>query len=116
MYSEDIIGILDLDAVATEFSESDPSRAMGMMLFRHVVYNYHKLKNGFSFVAEIHQRGPMGVVEVVVLNSPEAKQMVLMTNKQIAVFMVYYLNDQGSKQLPFAALQAKHCALSCAMK
>ena len=37
----------------------------------------------------------MGAVEVVVLNTLEAKPMILMVNKQIDAYMVFYLKDKG---------------------
>ena len=44
MISEDLIGILDLDAVATVYSVSKPTRAVATMSLRHILYNYFKLK------------------------------------------------------------------------
>ena len=39
-----------------------------------------KLANGTSLIAEVHQRGPMGAVDVIVPNILEAEAMILMMN------------------------------------
>ena len=98
------------------FTESDPTKDVCTMAFRHVVYSYLKLSDGFSLIAGIDQRGTMGVVEVVVPNIPEAKQMVLMMNKQIAAFMVHYLKDQGMNEDFLLDLQTRHHSQPCDMK
>ena len=89
-----IHGILGLDVPVTVFSESDPTKAVGEMTLRYVMYNYVKLSDGSSLFAEIHQENPMMDVEVVVANIPEAERMVAMINKQPGVFFGNYLVDQ----------------------
>ena len=65
MTTEDLIGISDLDAVALVYSVSDPTKKIATMSLMHILYKYLKLKSGFSLVAEIHQQGTIGAVEVL---------------------------------------------------
>ena len=92
-----IHGILGLDVPVPVYSESDPTKIVGDMTLRYVMYNYVKLLDGSSLFAEIHQENPMMDVEVVVANIPEAERMVEVINKQPGVFFSHYLVD---KKLP----------------
>ena len=48
-----------------------------------------------SLIAEAHQRGHMGSVDIVIPNTPEADTMVVMMNKQLPVYLTFYLDDLG---------------------
>ena len=54
-----------------------------------------KMSDGSSLIAEVHQRGPMGVVDVIVPNTPEAEAMILMMNRHLPAFCFHYLTGQG---------------------
>ena len=90
-----ITGIMGLDTPVEVFSESDPTRVVGEMTLRQVMYNKIKLPDGSSLFGEIHQQNAMMDLEVVVANIPEAERMVALINKQAAVFLSNYLVDQG---------------------
>ena len=85
MTCEDIRGIVHLDATATIYSLStgDP---VGELSLRQVLLKYLKMSDGTSLIAEIHQRGLMGIVEIIVPNTAEAEAMVLMMNRQFAAY------------------------------
>ena len=95
MICEDIRGISELDATASFFSVTNPDEVVGVLSLRQVILRYIKLADGSSLVAEIHQRGTMGLVELVVPNTPEAEAMVLMMNRNVAAFCFHYLLHTG---------------------
>ena len=73
---------------------SNPDEIAGTMTLRRVLYRYIKMTGGEPLFAEVHQNGPMGTVQVVVGKTPEAERLVLMINKQPAVFFSNYLKDR----------------------
>ena len=54
------------------------------------------MDDGHSLIAEAHQRGHMGSVDIVIPNTPEAETMVAMMNKQLPAYLTFYLNDLGT--------------------
>lgn len=92
---EEIKGIVDLDRAVPFYDEEDPSTEAGKMSLRDVLYSFLKMSDDLPLIAEMHQRGVMGVVEVVIPNIPVAEQMVLMMNKNVAAYLLYYLVEQG---------------------
>ena len=48
-----------------------------------------------SLIAEAHQRGHMGSVDIVIPNRPEAETMVEMMNKQLPAYITFYLDALG---------------------
>ena len=65
------------------------------MNLRHVLYNYVNMEDGHSLIAEAHQRSYMVSVNIVIPNKPEAETMVAMTNKQLPVYLTFYIEYQG---------------------
>lgn len=90
MICEDISGITHLDASAPII---DPvtQATVGHLTLRQVLLKYLKMSDGSTLIAEIHQRGSMGTVEVIVPNTAEAESMVLMMNRQFPAFCLHYL-------------------------
>ena len=83
MTAEELVGIIDFDATENVYSVLDPTKAVATMILRHVLYKYVKMYDGHSLIAEAHQRGHMGSVDIVIPNTPEAETMVAMMNKQL---------------------------------
>ena len=94
MTCEDIRGITNLDATAQIFSITS-NEPVGHLSLRQVLLRYMKMNDGHSLIAEIHQRGPMGTVEVIVPNTAEAESMVLMMNRQLPAFLLHYLTTKA---------------------
>ena len=90
MMCEDIRGITNLDATAPILSVST-GIPMGELSLRQALLKYMKMTDGRSLIAEIHQRGTMGLVEVIVPNTAEAESMVLMMNRHFPAFCSHYL-------------------------
>ena len=97
-------GFLNIDEEVPFYHLDDLSIPAGTMSLRFVIYTYFKMEDGHSLVAEIHQRGPMGAVEVVVPNTPAAEHMVVMMNKQMGAYIFYYLTTVA--MLPESFVQA----------
>ncbi len=99
MTCEDIRGIVHLDATAPVLSASTGEQ-IGSLSLRQVLLKYLKMNDGTSLIAEIHQRGTMGIVEIIVPNTPEAEAMVLMMNCQFPAFC-YHALQKADLDLPF---------------
>ncbi len=81
MVLKDVTGITNLNGHADLYQEgmSKPLR----FTLRKLLLQYLRLSDGGQLLAEIHQSSKvMGRVQVVVPNSPEAEQMILMMNKK----------------------------------
>ena len=109
MICEDIRGITELDATAPFFSVTNPEEQVGTLSLRQVILRYIKLADGSSLVAEIHQRGSMGLVEMVVPNTPEAEAMVMMLNRNFPAFCFHYLLEAGMDESFLKALLRTAC-------
>ena len=72
MTEEELVGVIDFDETETVYSVSDPTKAVATMSLGHVLYKYVKMDDGHSLIAEAHQRGHMGSVDIVIPNTPEA--------------------------------------------
>ena len=94
MTCDDLRGIVNLDAevvVKKGSTKEDPT----VVSLRQVLLFKFKLSDGTSLVAEVHQRGTMGLVDVIVPNIPEAEAMLLMMNRHFPAFCVHYLTEKG---------------------
>ena len=76
MTAEELEGIIDFNVTETVYSASYSSKPVATMNLRHVLYNYVKMEDGHSFIAEVHQRGFMVSVNILISNTPEAETMV----------------------------------------
>ena len=94
MTCEDIRGITNLDATAQIFSVTS-NEPVGQLSLRQVLLKYMKMADGHSLIAEIHQRGPLGIVEVIIPNTAEAESMVLMMNRHFPAFCLHYLTTHA---------------------
>ena len=94
MTCDNLRGIVNLDAevvVKKGSTKEDPT----VVSLRQVLLFKFKLSDGTSLVAEVHQRGTMGLVDVIVPNIPEAEAMLLMMNRHFPAFCVHYLTEKG---------------------
>jgi hypothetical protein len=93
MTCEDIRGITNLDATA-QIQSITSDTPVGQLSLRQVLLKYMKMSDGHSLIAEIHQRGPLGVVEVIIPNTAEAESMVMMMNRHFPAFCYHYLTTR----------------------
>ncbi len=94
MILEEVVGVTDLDSEAVLNEAGLPTPLW--LLLRKILLQYIRLSDGHQLLAEIHQSGKvMGKVQVVVPNTPEAEQMILMMNKNFPAYVGYVLCDQG---------------------
>jgi hypothetical protein len=83
MLLKDIVGITNLDATAPIFEEVS-NKFLGYLSLRQVLLCYLWLSDGHQLIVEVHQSDEiMGPVQVVIPNTPEAKRMLLMMNKNV---------------------------------
>ena len=79
---------------------------------RQVLLIQFHMSDGTSLIAEVHQRGPMGIVDVIVPNTPEVEAMILMMNCHFLAYYYHYLSGNGVDKVfvktSFARLVALH--------
>ena len=109
MTAEALKGIIDFDVTETVYSVSNPTKPVARMSLRHVLYKYVKMEDGHSLIAEAHQRGPMGLVDIVIPNTPEAEIMVKMMNKHLPAYLTFYLAKVGLDKEFVRRLLARAC-------
>jgi hypothetical protein len=86
MLLEDLVGIMDLNASAKIY-QSSMSGPLQFSL-QLVLLCFVQLNNGHRLFAEVHQANEvMGKVQPVIPNTPEAEQMILMTNKNFQAYI-----------------------------
>ena len=81
-----IYGIEVLDLEVEFYKKSERTQVADAMTLRYVMYNYMKMESSHSLFVDIHQEGDFVMVQVVVGNTPEAEQTIMMINKQPVVF------------------------------
>jgi hypothetical protein len=79
--SVQVKGITDLDASAKVICP-DSGNMLGYLSLHQTLLKYLKLPDGNPMRAELHQRGPQGVVDMIIPNTPLAKSSFEMFNKQ----------------------------------
>jgi hypothetical protein len=95
MLLEDIVGITNLDATAPIFEEVS-NKFLGNLSLHQVLLRYLWLSDGHQLIAEVHQSDEiMGSVQAVIPNTPKAKWMILMMNKNVPSYIGNVLKDQG---------------------
>jgi hypothetical protein len=56
----------------------------------------YRLSNGNQLIVEVHQASTLvGPVHIIIPNTPEAKRMVIMMNKNFSAYIGNVLKDQG---------------------
>ena len=95
MIAEELVGIIDPDVTETVYSVLDPTKAVATINLCHVLYKYVKMDDGHSLIAEAHQRGHMGSVDIVIPNTPEAETMVEIINNELPAYLTFYLDNIG---------------------
>lgn len=109
MTYEDIRGITNLDAIVQTFSIAT-SEPMGQLSLCQVLLKYMKMTDGYSLIAQIHQCGPLGIVEVIIPNTAEVESMILMMNRHFPAFCFHYLTTHAGMDEAFVkALLKEAC-------
>jgi hypothetical protein len=108
MMCDNLKGIVNLDAAAPVTSVAT-GKTVGEMTMRQVLLKKFKLVDGTSLIAEVHQRGPMGMVDVIVPSIPEAESMILMMNRNFPAFCYHYLTGEGLDEKFVKALLKETC-------
>jgi hypothetical protein len=95
--SAEVQGITDLDALAQVICPQSGA-TLGSLSLRETLIKYLKQKDGTSLVAELHQRGPQGPVDMVTPNSGEAEAHFEMFNKQPTGYLYHVLPTFGATE------------------
>ncbi len=122
----EVQGITDLDA-SVEVLCPQSGATLGHLSLRETLMKYLKQKDGTPLVAELHQRGPQGPVDMVIPNSGEAEVQFEMFNKQPAGYLYHVLPTFGATETFIKSLlqwsmdaglatEAPKCAYNAAMQ
>jgi hypothetical protein len=95
--SPEVQGIMDLDASADMLCP-ESGDVLGRLSLQETLMNYLKLKDGNPLVAELHQCGPQGLVDMVIPNTSEAESRFEMLNKQPAGYLYHVLPLFGATE------------------
>ena len=98
LISVQVKGITNLEASA-EVTCPDSGNVIGRLSLRQTLLKYLKLPDGNPMCAELHQRGPQGPVDMIILNTPLAKGSFEMFNKQPAGYLYHVLPTFGASAL-----------------
>ncbi len=92
---EDVQGITDLD-IPIDIYQEGTNNCLGRISLYQAMLKYIRLSDGHQLIAEVHQGSTLvGPVHIVIPNTPEAKRMVLMMNKNFPAYTGNVLKDQG---------------------
>ncbi len=95
--SVEVWGITNLDASADVLC-SESGGVLGRLSLLEKLMKYLKLKDGNPMVAELHQHGPQGPVDMVIPNTSEAEAHFEMVNKQLAGYLYHVLPLFGATE------------------
>ncbi len=93
--SVEVRGISNIDKTATIYCPTWGDW-LGKLLLRQTLMKYLKLPDGSPLCAEIHQRGLLGQVDMVIPNTADAEARFEMFNKQPAGYIYFVLPTFGA--------------------
>ncbi len=109
MLLEDIVGITNPNATAPIFEEVS-NKFFGYLSLCHFLLCYLWLSDGHQLIAEVHQSDEiMGLVQAVIPNTPEAKRIILMMNKNVPSYIGNVLRDRGMPETFLIELVRASC-------
>jgi hypothetical protein len=86
------------------------NKFLGNLPLRQVLLRYLGLSDGHQLIAKVHQSDEiMGPVQAVIPNTPEAKRMILMMNKNVPSYIGNILKDQGMPETFLIELVRASC-------
>jgi hypothetical protein len=95
MLLEEVQGNIDLD-VPVKIHQVGTNNCLGRISIRQAMLKFIRLSNGHQLVVEVHHASTLvGLVHIVIPNTPEAKRMVIMMNKNFPAHIGHVLRDQG---------------------
>jgi uncharacterized membrane protein YgcG len=73
---------------------TDPTKVMGTITLRKILYKYIKMSDEHGPFEEVHQAKPLHPVDVAVPNCEEAERMLLMMQKNTVAYYWFYLKEE----------------------
>jgi len=98
LISIQVRGITDLEASA-EVTCPESGNVIGRLSLHQTLLKYLKLTDGNPMCAELHQRGPQGLGDMVIPNTSLAECGFEMFNKQPAGYLYHVLPTFGASEL-----------------
>jgi hypothetical protein len=95
MLLEDVQGITNLDIPGDIYQEGT-NNCLLLISLRQAMLKYIRFSDDHQLITEVHQASTLvGPVHIVIPNTPEAKRMVLVMNKNFPAYIGNVLKDQG---------------------
>jgi hypothetical protein len=94
MTAEELAGVIVQENSMTILNPTTQKPIVRYTL-RYVLWNFVKMSNGCSTIAEVHQGGLSKPTQIIISNMPEAEQLVGMMNKNLPAFLFHTLQEQG---------------------
>ena len=91
-------GVMDLDWKVAIPLDEDPMVLVGEVSLQDILYEHIKMDNGTPMIAEVHQRTLISPVDIVVPNTSFAEGQVAQMNKNLAAYLLNYLQDIGIEE------------------
>jgi hypothetical protein len=98
LVSVQVKGITDLEASA-EVTCPESGNVIGLLSLRQTLLKYLKLTDSNPMCVELHQRGPQGLVDMVIPNTSLVECGFEMFNKQPAGYLYHVLPKFGASEL-----------------
>ncbi len=108
MVCEDLMGVISLDE-SKEITHPTTGKSIGSYSLQYVLLNYLKMKDGHPMIAETHQEDILQPTHIIIPNTPEAKRMVGMMNKNLLAFLWHMLIEQGLPEDFISGLLNESC-------
>jgi hypothetical protein len=115
VFSVEVRGIMDLNASADVLC-TESGNVLGQLSLQETLMKYVKLKDGNPMVAELHQRGPQGPVDMVIPNTSKAEAHSKMFNKQPAGYLYHVLPLFGATELFIKTILGQSMGAGLAME
>ncbi len=94
MTPDKLVGVINLDHPAPIMHPTTGQLVVSYTL-RYVQLNFFKMSDGHSLIAEAHQSDISMPTHLIIPNTPEAERLVGMMNKNLPVFLLNVLKNQG---------------------
>ena len=108
MTAEELVGVIDLDYVATVYHPTT-RKEVGSYSLRYALMNFVKMSEGRPAIAEAHQSSISKPTHLVVPNTPEAERMINMMNKNLPAYLYHTLIEHGLPEDFVEELLEKSC-------
>ncbi len=108
MTAEELLGVIDLDYLMAIVHPTS-GKAVVCYALCYMLLNFIKMIDGHAAIAKAHQSDISMPTHLVIPNTPEAKRLIGMMNKNLPAFLFHTLKEQGLPDKFINELLQKSC-------